>query len=70
MVRKISVEEACRTEHLPDCLGGHDCECFSSRWHHAEIYKMQTRLAQLERRLAYLGDDETLGLTQLEWDNL
>lgn len=37
----VTKEMAERTEHLPDCAGWEDCDCFSKRWGHAEIYAMQ-----------------------------
>ena len=47
-MRYIKRFEADRTEHMHDCLGWTDCECFSSTWKHSDIYKMQQRVLQLE----------------------
>lgn len=52
MMRIISHEAATRTEHLPDCLGYEDCECFSERHRHADVYEMQLRIAMLKIALS------------------
>ena len=43
----VTKEMAERTEHLPDCAGWEDCDCFSKRWGHAEIYAMQEEVERL-----------------------
>lgn len=53
-MREITEEEACRTEHLPDCVGYEDCQCFSDLWSHADIYAMQKEINQLRQRICEL----------------
>ena len=40
-MRQVTKDEAERTDHLPDCTGWEDCDCFMSLWRHSEIYQLQ-----------------------------
>lgn len=44
-MRTVTLEDATRTKHLPDCIGYEDCTCFGSYWRHADIYKLQQATA-------------------------
>jgi hypothetical protein len=59
-MRQITIEEATRTEHLPDCAGYEDCECFSSRYNHSEIYAMQQQIDKLRREVNILRENLNL----------
>jgi hypothetical protein len=54
MPRQITKADARRTKHLKGCAGYEDCTCFSSVWSHADIYRMQQRIAQLREALLSL----------------
>jgi len=50
----VTHEEACRTNHLPDCAGWTDCECFSRRHDHSDIYSLQKKLDLLTHAVLML----------------
>lgn len=41
IVRIITHDDAMRSEHLPDCAGYEDCNCFGSYFRYADIYELQ-----------------------------
>jgi hypothetical protein len=51
-MRPITKEEAERTEHSPECQGYEDCDCFSRRHDHKDIYMLQQRIAVLASYIA------------------
>jgi hypothetical protein len=58
-MREITKEEAERAEHLEDCAGYDDCDCFCTRHSHADIYELQQEVqrqvkanAELKWRIA------------------
>ena len=54
MVSLITKADARRTKHLKGCAGYEDCNCFSALWSHADIYRMQRRIALLREALLSL----------------
>jgi hypothetical protein len=63
-VNSITEEEAKRTEHLPDCAGYEDCDCFSRTYSHREIYDTQAEIARLSKENEDLRDALSLLYSQ------
>ena len=62
---QITFEQAKRTEHVEDCCGWEDCDCFSARHYHRDVYNMQSRTAYLlellgRARSHIVGDDDLI----------
>ena len=61
-LHQVTLEEAERTEHLPDCAGYEDCQCFHITCSYKELYELQ----ELCRRWEHLASKraETLERTR------
>jgi hypothetical protein len=55
-MHQVTKEEAERKEHLPDCAGHEDCDCFHTLWSHAEIYRLQFANYQMLHALMTIKD--------------
>ena len=40
-MKRVTKEDAERTEHIKDCPGYEDCFCFDDRISHAELHELQ-----------------------------
>lgn len=49
-MRQITREEADRSDHIAECMGWDDCDCFSALYSHKEIYEMQQE--NMKQRIA------------------
>lgn len=55
-MRQVTKEEAERTEHLDDCAGYDDCECFDERHSHREVYEVQQERNRMRSALWHIMD--------------